>query len=126
LSVTGAVIGAAVGALSLSVLILVSGDWNQRVAVTVPLTVAAIFGAILGLVLAPIAAWTLMRRVPIWRAIVETALGTVVGVGAGYLLRPWLGGTAPWEIAFALAGFAAAAIRLRLTHRGPRQPATGG
>ena len=46
------------------------------------------FGAIAGAVLAPVAAWSLMRHVPLWRAIAETAAGTVLGVGIGYCLGP--------------------------------------
>lgn len=126
LSATGAVVGAALGALALLTMLLAGGVGNDIDAWGGPLGVAAALGAMLGALLAPIAAWTLMRHVPLWRAIAETALGTVLGVGAGYLLGPRLGREAPWEFLFALAGFALAAIRLRLTHRGAARSAPGG
>ena len=77
----------------------------------------ALFGAAMGGVLAPLAAWTLMRRVPIWRAIAETAVGTVVGAAIGLIFQPL------WDTAWlsppllGITGFALAAIRLRLPRR---------
>lgn len=77
--------------------------------------IGAVFGGLMGGILAPIAAWTLMRRVPIWRAIVDTAVGTVIGAVVGLVFQPqhdtaWLS-----PILLAVGGFALAAIRLRLT-----------
>ena len=79
----------------------------------------AAFGAGMGAVLAPIAAWTLMRHVPIWRAVADTAFGTVIGAGIGLVLQPkydaiWL---SPPVLGF--VGFAIAAVRLRLVKRAP-------
>ena len=76
--------------------------------------VGAIFGGVMGAVLAPIAAWTLMRRVPIWRAITDTAIGTVIGAVVGLVFQPqhdaaWLS-----PPLLGVTGFALAAIRLRL------------
>lgn len=71
----------------------------------------------LGAVLAPIAAFTLMRHVPIWRAIVETALGTTVGVAIGWVVGPRMGYAGLWPVGLGLLGFLIAAVRLRLTHR---------
>jgi len=77
----------------------------------------AVFGAAMGAGLAPVAAWTLMRRVPIWRAIAETAAGTVLGTALGLIVprlpAPWLG----------VLGFVVAATRLWLTHRVSRSGA---
>ena len=106
--------GAAFGALAL---------WGLGIAIRNPRVIeaiggAALFGGLLGAVLAPIAAFTLMRHVPIWRAIVETALGTTVGVAIGLLLGPRMGYAGLWPVGLGLLGFLAAAIRLRLTHRG--------
>jgi hypothetical protein len=75
------------------------------------------FGAAMGGVLAPLAAWTLMRRVPIWRALTETALGTVLGCGVGLIFQPlrdtaWLS-----PPLLGIAGFILAAIRLRFRVR---------
>jgi hypothetical protein len=60
-----------------------------------------------------------MRHVPVWRAILETALGTALGAALG-LSAAWLAGVIPgpgffWPLAVGLAGFVAAALRLRLT-----------
>jgi hypothetical protein len=117
LGAVGAVVGAALGALAL---------WGLSIAIRNPRSVeligaAAGFGGVLGLVLAPVAAWTLMRHVPLWRAILETAVGTALGVAAGWVLGPRLGYAALWPIGLGLVGFAVAAIRLRLTHRGTVQ-----
>jgi hypothetical protein len=118
LSAIGAVVGAGLGALAL---------WGLSVAIRNPRSIeligpAALFGGLLGAVLAPIAAWTLMRHVPIWRAIVETALGTAVGLAIGWVLGARLGYAALWPIGMGLLGFTIAAIRLRITHRVGRAP----
>ena len=80
---------------------------------------AVVYGGGLGAVLGPLAAWTLMRHVPIWRAIVETAAGTAIGAGAGLLVARMSSAGGFWLLGGALTGFAAAAIRLRLSHRTP-------
>jgi hypothetical protein len=67
---------------------------------------AAACGAALGAVLGPLALWTLLREVPVGRAVLLGALGTAVG---GLAAR-WAPGTlAP---ACALAGFGAAVALL--------------
>jgi hypothetical protein len=123
LSATGAVVGAVLGALALAAALLATDAWMHVDGVGAPLAVGSIFGGLLGSVLAPIAAWTLMRHVPLWRAIVETALGTAIGVAVGYLFGP----DAPvYELLFGVVGFTVAAIRLRLTHRGTARSVSGG
>ena len=107
-------VGAGLGALAL---------WGLAIAIRNPRSVeligaAALFGGLLGAVLAPIAAFTLMRHVPIWRAIVETALGTAVGVAIGWVAGPRMGYAGLWPVGLGLLGFVVAAVRLRLTHRG--------
>ena len=114
LSAVGAVVGAALGALAL---------WGLSIAIRNPRLIEAIWpaalsGGLLGAVLAPIAAFTLMRHVPIWRAIVETALATTVGVAVGWVVGPRMGYAGLWPVGLGLLGFLVAAIRLRLTHRG--------
>jgi hypothetical protein len=122
LSALGALVGAVLGALSMLGLYIAIGGWRHPGVLGAPLAVAALFGGALGLVLAPVAAWTLMRHVPLWRAIAETSLGTVLGFAAGCLLVPWLGPAGPSPILVALSGFAAAAIRLRLMRGGSATP----
>jgi hypothetical protein len=121
LAAIGAVVGAGMGAVGL---------WGLSIAIRNPHSIeliapAAGFGAILGFALAPIAAWTLMRHVPLWRAILETALGTMVGVAVGLYFSRSRVYAALWPLGLGVAGFIAAAIRLRLTHRAPRRAVSG-
>jgi hypothetical protein len=118
LSLTGFVLGAVLGALLFGAASVVAAGVRPNLAL--PVLSAALGCGVLGLVLAPLAAWTLMRHVPLWRALGETALGTALGGIAGYLVP-----SASWPIpfpftpplVFALVGFVLAALRLRLAHR---------
>jgi hypothetical protein len=74
---------------------------------------AAAFGATFGLVLGPLYSWSLLRRVPLWRAIGETALAAAIGAGGGFVLSAAT--SAPFAGALVLS--AAAALRLRVAHR---------
>jgi hypothetical protein len=121
LSAIGAIVGAVLGAFAL---------WGLSIAIRNPHSIelmgpAAGVGAILGGVLAPIAAWTLMRHVPLWRAILETALGTALGLAVGWVVGPVTGDAVVLPIGLGLAGFGVAAVRLRLTHRGPDRVTSG-
>jgi hypothetical protein len=118
LSVVGFILGAVLGGLLFGAAsIVVAG---VRPSLALPVLSAAVGCGVLGLVLAPLAAWTLMRHVPLWRALGETALGTALGGILGNLvpIDSW-----PFPFPFvpplllALAGFVVAALRLRLTHR---------
>lgn len=120
LSAIGALIGAGLGALAL---------WGLSIAIRNPRAIegvglAALAGGVLGGVLAPIAVFTLMRHVPIWRAIVETALGTTVGMAVGWVAGPRMGYAGLWPVGLGLLGFVVAAVRLRLTHRGADRATT--
>ena len=124
LGVTGlvALLGAAGGALGG---IVIASIVQVHAAVTAPpgstlqppflaITMfAAAFGATFGLVLGPLYAWSLLRRVPLWRAIGETALAAAIGAGGGFVLFATT--SAPFAGALALS--AAAAVRLRISHR---------
>ena len=118
LSLVGFVLGAMLGGLIFGAASIIAAGIRSTFAV--PVIRAAIGCGVLGLVLAPLAAWTLMRHVPLWRALSETALGTALGGIIGYLVPP---GSWPFPFPFvpplllALAGFVIAALRLRLTHR---------
>ena len=121
LAVVGAVVGAGLGAFGL---------WGLSIAIRNRRSLeligpAAYFGGLFGFVLAPVAAWTLMRHVPLWRAIVETAVGTTIGMAVGLVVGPGLGRAALWPLALGLGGFAAAALRLRLSHRGAARAPSG-
>jgi len=117
LSVLGTVVGGILGAGLVALLGLRMGDFRIS---GEELFYGTVFGGAMGAVLAPLAAWTLMRRVPIWRAIAETAVGTVGGAMIGLIFQPlrdtaWLS-----PPLLGIAGFALAAIRLRLPRRGRR------
>jgi hypothetical protein len=68
---------------------------------------AGMIGAAFGSVLGPLAAWLLMRHVPLGVAIGGTMLGTLIGGVAALMLG---GGV----FALPLAGFAASALAIRL------------
>ena len=124
LSVMGFFLGAALGGALFWVADLFAASVGQGH--SLPVLRAALGCGLLGLVLAPLAAWTLMRHVPLWRALGETALGTALGGIAGYFVpeHAW-----PFPFPFvppvlaALLGFVLAAVRLRLTHRMKATPA---
>jgi hypothetical protein len=81
----------------------------------IPLTdvapLAFTFGAVLGGVLGPLVAWTALRHVPLWRLLLEPAVGTVPGALIGWSIPHPIG--VPRLIVFPLIGMAVAALRLR-------------
>jgi hypothetical protein len=121
LSVLGTVVGGILGAGLVALVGVRIGDFRISGEV---LYTGTVFGALMGCVLAPLAAWTLMRRVPIRRAIAETAIGTVAGTVIGLTFQPlrdtaWLS-----PPLLGVGGFALAAIRLRLSRRARRSEIT--
>jgi hypothetical protein len=84
--------------------------------------VAAAFGAFAGMIGAPVLSWALLRRVPLGRAALFTAIGTVVGAVGGELARPLnpYGRTVPGVLVGALLGFIGAGVLARL--RAPIRP----
>jgi hypothetical protein len=121
LGAVGAVVGAVLAVLSLAGVLLAIGRFYLAPG---PFLFVAGFGAALGFVLAPLAAWTLMRYVPLWRALVETALATAVGIAIGSLVGPVRGGDLLWPVTLGLAGFGAAALRLRAKFRDAERAAS--
>ncbi|HEY7393484.1 MAG TPA: hypothetical protein VH559_01485 [Gemmatimonadaceae bacterium] len=119
LAAIGGVVGAVMGVLGLGLITLATAVGLTHEGPVglfgTPTLFAATFGAGVGAVLAPIAAWSLMRHVPLWKAILQTTGGTTLGVIVGYFSTPLLhlGLIAP--IIFGVAGFLGAAVRLRLT-----------
>ena len=111
--VIGGVVGAVLGVLAFAFMAIAQGrEWLHTIATFAD--TAALFGAGVGAVLAPIAAWTLMRHVPLWRAIVETSVGTTLGVIVGYFCGSLFNWGIAWPIGLGVIGFLIAAIRLRL------------
>jgi hypothetical protein len=76
---------------------------------------AMIFGGVLGAVLGPIAAWLLMRNVPLGLAVGGTTLGTLAGGGIALVVV----GDPVVAMLYGMAGFGISAIGLRL--RVPRR-----
>ena len=78
------------------------------------------YGAMLGSVLAPITAWTFLRRVPLGKSLLHATIGTTIGTVLGLVVAR-LGFTSiaffPAGLIGALVGFLAAAIRLRFVTR---------
>lgn len=113
--VTGilAALGAAAGALTAVVLTSV-GTWVAQAFErhgTVVYFWSAAELAILGAIGTPILAWSLMRRAPLWRAVLEPAIGGVLGTLAGLATLP-LFGLIFLPPLLVLAGVVGAALRL--------------
>ena len=120
IALVGAVIGGVIGAAlltgwtSLSWVSYVGGGRGSLIAG------GAAAGAALGAVLAPLTAWVFLRRVPLGMALLQTTIGTTAGAAiglgldsAGILLKTGV----PAGVVGAIAGFLAAAIRLRFAKR---------
>jgi hypothetical protein len=73
------------------------------------------FGGGLGAVMGPVAAWVLMRHVPLWLAVGGPTLGTLAAGGIGLLVT----GNPIAAMLWGVGGFSATAVALRL--RVPRQ-----
>ncbi|HUQ82788.1 MAG TPA: hypothetical protein VM076_16675 [Gemmatimonadaceae bacterium] len=119
----GAIIGAALGAGLLAVWVLRLGVHGAFLSTTLA---GAGNGAVLGAILAPITAWTFLRRVPLGRALLQTAIGTTLGAAVGLVagsIRLPIIQTLPAGLIGALVGFLAAAIRLRFATRTARPTA---
>ncbi len=115
LSAAGALFGgtAAAAVFAGSILALSTHAVDRRL-----LLITFAFGAVQGMVLAPLAAWLLMRHVPLGLAFGGTFVGAIVGGVAGATA-----GNDVWIISGPVAGFALAAILLRLLVRAPRPAA---
>ena len=114
LAATGAVLGAGLGGLVGAAGLALGGGgalfhaWRF-------LLFASGAGAVIGAVLAPVAAWALLRYVPLGRAVGQTLLGSALGAAIGMAITPF------YAIYGSLIGFVAAAVRLRLVT--PARPA---
>lgn len=80
------------------------------------------FGALYGVVLGPLYAWTMLRRAPLWRAIGETAAAAAVGFGFG-LFNHWMYSELVLPVLFSFA--AAARLHVELRWRARRRPIRG-
>ena len=127
LSAAGIVVGALCAAATLAMVLVVQDGLRSFFDPELDgiFGVVAAAGAAVGAVAAPALAWGLLRRVPLGRAVVWTALGTVAGAGLGtwtlplhHFLVP-----VPSVLVGALLGFVASGVALRLRAvRSPRLP----
>jgi hypothetical protein len=118
IALTGAVIGGVIGAILIAAwTIPLDIQWRSIASAA---AWGGLYGASLGAVLAPITAWSFLRRVPLGRALLHTTIWTTVGAAVGLVLDR-IGVTSvrtfPAGLIGALAGFLASAIRLRLITR---------
>jgi hypothetical protein len=101
----GAAAGGLAGALG-AMIWLTAAEGLHAAPIPLFLGVAGIFGGMLGAVILPVAGFTLLRYVPLGRALAETIVATALGGAIGVQL---LGA---WWLAGPLAGFGVAATRL--------------
>ena len=113
-SIVGGLAGAALGVLVMAIVALVTGDWQFLMA----LQWAGAVGLVIGGLLAPIMTWLFLRRVPLWRASIETAFAATIGFAVGAVL----GIAVPLALASALTCSLLAALRLKRVYR-PKQQA---
>ena len=109
LMIVGTVVGALTSVLALAAVLMLRGSPGAP-QLLAAVMMAAYAGAAIGAVMAPVVAWILLRRVPLWRAITQTALGTLIGAVVCSF-------TIPGPIVGAIIGFTLAAIRLRIVTR---------
>ena len=77
------------------------------------LLAVSMIGVVVGGFLAPATTWLFLRRVPLWRASIETSFAATLGFAAGVLL----GGGPAVAGCSALAGALLAALRLKRVFR---------
>jgi hypothetical protein len=114
LIVVGGIAGALVSAITVGAVMLATGA-RELFRHPEILVIAGMVGAAFGSVLGPLAAWLLMRHVPLGVAIGGTMLGTLAGGVAALLL----GDGVTWYLTLPLAGFFLAALVIRLRVPGP-------
>ena len=68
----------------------------------------------------PALTWFLMRRVPLWRAIIEPAIGGVLGTLLALIIIPFFHTSILVQPLCVLGGIAVAALRLRQANGGRR------
>lgn len=116
--------GALAGAVAANVALLVAARLTHAplpLGARQPMLFVAMVGALFGGVLLPLTAWLFLRRVPIGLALLGTLLGTIAGGVAGWVLL--LGGDPiNGGVGGAVAGFALAALLLRLRASAPAHP----
>jgi len=101
----GAIFGALAGGIALSISLLITENDTSGSG----LMIGAFFGAPLGAIAAPTAAWLLLRRVPLGRVFAGSVAGTVLGGVVGWVL-PFAADQVGNGLFGAVAGFAFATV----------------
>ena len=109
------ILGAATSAVAVSIVlgIFAAISHPSEVPTTWIMAAGAVIGAIGGAVIAPLASWSLLRSVPIWRASVETSFAAAAAFALTVITTDGL-------LFATIAAFAAAllaALRLRFAFR---------
>ena len=115
LMITGAFFASLAGAASLTTALWIEQDpWYM-----LGLFAGPVYGAPIGAVLAPVLAWTLLRRVPLGKMFVALSAGTVIGGVVGWVttFANLDGPKVVAGLAGAVIGCLVAAIRLRYQAR---------
>lgn len=130
LAAAGAVAGAVVGVLVAATWLLSAGHMLGLLLNLDGVLFFGAYGAVAGATLGPLAAWLLMRHVPLWKATGGTALGTLAGALLGIAVDGRMGFAASFLGigAGAFLGFCAAALLLWLENarRSRNVPLDGG
>ena len=119
LAAAGAVAGAVVANVVVGVALLISSGPLAVFRDPFVYGIGAAVGAACGFFCGPIAAWTMLRKVPLGRAILEPSIAAAIGGGLGLLMIDSRGIWAP--IGGAVAGLLLAALRLRREYRNKTQ-----
>lgn len=118
LSVAGGAVGSLCSAAAVTLIAGIEGGLGTLASreLAALLGIAAAFGAVAGMIGAPVLSWALLRRVPLGRATLFTAIGTVVGAVGGELARPLnpYARTVPAVLIGALLGFIGAGVLARI------------
>jgi len=118
LGATGAVVGGCCAAIAVTVISIVEtkSAFIFSVEFFRLLGIVALAGAMTGIVGAPALAWGLLRRVPLGRAIVVTAIATIAGAILGEMFFPFnpYWNVIPGVIVCGWLGFLLAGVALRL------------
>ncbi|HEY0016961.1 MAG TPA: hypothetical protein VGC13_11605 [Longimicrobium sp.] len=113
LAVAGALFGGLAGAVVLMLWAMQLEGVYAALSDPSILLMGAWFGGVVGAALGPLAAWLLMRHVPLWLAVGGTTLGTLAGGAVGMLLT----GAPDLSMYAGMAGFTISAIALRVRTR---------
>ena len=116
-SIVGGLAGAALGVFATAGLLALTRTWAFWGLESLFL-VATVIGFVVGGFLAPIMTWLFLRRVPLWRASIETAFAATIGFALGAVT----GVAVPLAMASALTCSLLAALRLKRAYR-PKQEA---